>query len=149
MKVFIFSEFRSQLTQLEKSTPHIPSLVTKDLVKEHILQSQSSHTSHESQFRNTQLELEKKREEHKHLLRPSLGHPHQVNQLTSLCEAETERHNEYMAAVEKQSETLQVRIILVWTSSEFLDNKDIAVLILKLDQIGLTVEKITPIDATE
>ena len=111
--MFISSEFRSQLTQLEKQTPHIPSLVTKDLVKDHITQSQTSHTSHESQFKNTQLELEKKREEHKHLLRPSLGHPHQVNQLTSLCEAETERHNEFMAAVEKQAETLQVRIAIL------------------------------------
>ena len=67
-------------------------------------------TQFESQFKNTQLELDKKRQEHKHLLRPNLGHPHQVNQLTSLCEAETERNKEYMEVVEKQSATLQVRL---------------------------------------
>ena len=71
--------------------------------------SQNAHKEFESEFKNAQLELDKKRQEHKHLLRPNLGHPHQVNQLTSLCEAETERHKEYMAAVEKQAETLQVR----------------------------------------
>lgn len=103
-----FPEFRSQLTQLEKSTSHIPSLVTKDLTKEQIELSHSARTGLESQFKTTQLKLEKKREEHQHLLRPNLGHPHQVNQLTSLCEAENERHKEYMAAVEKQAETLQV-----------------------------------------
>ena len=108
--VIVFLELRSQLTHLEKSTTHVPSLVTNDLVKEQLDISQNAMTQLESQYKNTQLELDKKRQEHKHLLRPNLGHPHQVNQLTSLCEAETERHNEYMEVVEKQSETLQVRL---------------------------------------
>lgn len=100
-------ELRYQLVELEKSVAHIPELVISDLLKEHITLSKSARTGFEAQFKQIQEGLEEKQKEHQHLLRPTLGHPHQKDKLASLCQAEIDRHKEYLEAVEKHTKTLQ------------------------------------------
>ena len=46
--------------------------------------------------------------EHEHLLRPNLGHPHQKDKLAALYDQETQRHKEYLDAVDMRTSTLQV-----------------------------------------
>ena len=49
--------------------------------------------------------------EHKILLRPTLGHPHNRNQLQSLCESEENRKKDYINGVETNSQNLKVETL--------------------------------------
>lgn len=60
------------------------------------------------EFSHHQVELEQRQQEHSHLLRPTLGHPHAEDSLKALCEKEEARHKDYVAAVEKHTKDLQV-----------------------------------------
>lgn len=60
------------------------------------------------EFSQVQVELEQCQQEHSHLLRPTLGHPHSEDSLKALCEKEESRHKDYVAAVEKHTKDLQV-----------------------------------------
>ena len=46
--------------------------------------------------------------EHKTLLRPTLGHPHNKNQLQSLCDSEESRGQDYVHGVDENAQNLQV-----------------------------------------
>ncbi|KAK3086983.1 hypothetical protein FSP39_000010 [Pinctada imbricata] len=100
-------EFRSQLVKLEQSTAHVPSLLIKDILKEELQKSKTAQTEMMDKFVVTLKELETRQQDHTHLLRPTLGHPHKENDLKSLCEKEAERHNDYCSAVDKQTKELQ------------------------------------------
>ncbi|WAR30538.1 CC180-like protein [Mya arenaria] len=100
-------ELRSQLSTLEKSVAHIPSLVVSDLLKDFIARSQSTRTQFEDKFKQQLSSLREKQKEHEQNLRPNLGHPHQEGRLAELCRQETERHNQYLAAVDEQTMALQ------------------------------------------
>ena len=49
--------------------------------------------------------------EHKTLLRPTLGHPHNSAELGRLCEQEGERRGDYLAGVEENAKALRVSIM--------------------------------------
>ncbi|XP_069121816.1 LOW QUALITY PROTEIN: coiled-coil domain-containing protein 180-like [Argopecten irradians] len=100
-------EYRGQLTALEHSIAHIPSLVIKDLLNEETQKCTLARQTCTDQFTKTLTQLETRQKEHEHLLRPVLGHPHQEDQMRNLCKKETERHNDYISAVEKHTKELQ------------------------------------------
>ncbi|XP_033732294.1 coiled-coil domain-containing protein 180-like isoform X1 [Pecten maximus] len=100
-------EYRGQLTSLEHSVAHIPSLVIKDLLNEEIQKCTMARQTCTDQFTQTLSQLEKRQKEHEHLLRPVLGHPHQEDGMKNLCKKETERHSDYVSAVEKHTKELQ------------------------------------------
>ncbi|KAK3581902.1 hypothetical protein CHS0354_024214 [Potamilus streckersoni] len=100
-------EFRKQLIHLEQSISRVPGLVINDLLKEHIQMSLEAQQKLQYEFSTVKIELEKKQDEHKQQLRPTLGHPHQVEQLKALCQQETERHGEFVRVVEKYAKNQQ------------------------------------------
>lgn len=100
-------EFRSQLTQLERSVEHVPALLITDILNEEIQKSKTARKQMYEQFSQKLQDLEKQQEEYKRILRPVLGHPHQEEELESLCKKETDRHGQYLEAVEEQTKSLQ------------------------------------------
>lgn len=100
-------EFRNQLAQLEKSVAHVPALLIRDILKEELQKSKADRKRMSEEFSHRQVELEQRQQEHSHLLRPTLGHPHAEDSLKALCEKEEARHKDYVAAVEKHTKDLQ------------------------------------------
>nr|XP_022323893.1 coiled-coil domain-containing protein 180-like isoform X10 [Crassostrea virginica] len=100
-------EFRNQLSQLERSVAHVPALLIRDILKEEIQKSTAERKRMTEEFSQVQVELEQCQQEHSHLLRPTLGHPHSEDSLKALCEKEESRHKDYVAAVEKHTKDLQ------------------------------------------
>lgn len=100
-------EFRNQLAQLEKSVAHVPALLIRDILKEELQKSKADRKQMSEEFSHRQVELEQRQQEHSHLLRPTLGHPHAEDSLKALCEKEEARHRDYVAAVEKHTKDLQ------------------------------------------
>lgn len=100
-------EFRNQLAQLEKSVAHVPALLIRDILKEELQKSKADRKQMSEEFSHHQVELEQRQQEHSHLLRPTLGHPHAEDSLKALCEKEEARHKDYVAAVEKHTKDLQ------------------------------------------
>ncbi|XP_021341706.1 coiled-coil domain-containing protein 180-like isoform X3 [Mizuhopecten yessoensis] len=100
-------EYRGQLTTLEHSVAHIPSLVIKDLLNDEIQKCTLTRQTRTDQFTQILNKLEKRQKEHEHLLRPILGHPHQQDGMKNLCKKEVERHTDYVSAVEKHTKELQ------------------------------------------
>ncbi|XP_061169622.1 coiled-coil domain-containing protein 180-like isoform X3 [Saccostrea echinata] len=100
-------EFRNQLTQLERSVAHVPGLLIKDILKEELQKSVAERKRMTDEFSHKLVELEQHQQEHSHLLRPTLGHPHAEDSLKALCEKEEGRHKDYVAAVEKHTKDLQ------------------------------------------
>lgn len=105
---FYPAEFRNQLAQLEKSVAHVPALLIRDILKEELQKSKADRKQMSEEFSHHQVELEQRQQEHSHLLRPTLGHPHAEDSLKALCEKEEARHKDYVAAVEKHTKDLQV-----------------------------------------
>lgn len=105
---FYPAEFRNQLAQLEKSVAHVPALLIRDILKEELQKSKADRKQMSEEFSHRQVELEQRQQEHSHLLRPTLGHPHAEDSLKALCEKEEARHRDYVAAVEKHTKDLQV-----------------------------------------
>lgn len=105
---FYSPEFRNQLAQLEKSVAHVPALLIRDILKEELQKSKADRKQMSEEFSHHQVELEQRQQEHSHLLRPTLGHPHAEDSLKALCEKEEARHKDYVAAVEKHTKDLQV-----------------------------------------
>lgn len=105
---FYPAEFRNQLAQLEKSVAHVPALLIRDILKEELQKSKADRKQMSEEFSHHQMELEQRQQEHSHLLRPTLGHPHAEDSLKALCEKEEARHKDYVAAVEKHTKDLQV-----------------------------------------
>lgn len=105
---FYLAEFRNQLAQLEKSVAHVPALLIRDILKEELQKSKADRKQMSEEFSHHQVELEQRQQEHSHLLRPTLGHPHAEDSLKALCEKEEARHKDYVAAVEKHTKDLQV-----------------------------------------
>nr|XP_022322520.1 coiled-coil domain-containing protein 180-like isoform X7 [Crassostrea virginica] len=100
-------EFRNQLSQLERSVAHVPALLIRDILKEELQKSTAERKRMTEEFSQVQVELEQCQQEHSHLLRPTLGHPHSEDSLKALCEKEESRHKDYVAAVEKHTKDLQ------------------------------------------
>ncbi|XP_030854046.1 coiled-coil domain-containing protein 180-like isoform X3 [Strongylocentrotus purpuratus] len=100
-------EFREQLERLEIEVAKVPSLVIKQLLKHHIQKASGLMKQGGGQFTQKLGQWEKARSQHKLLLRPTLGHPHNRNELVSLCDQEEERRKEYMAGVEDNAKALR------------------------------------------
>lgn len=104
----ISTEFRSQLSHLERSVGHVPGLLITDILKEELQKYTAERKRMTEEFSHKLVELEQRQQEHSHLLRPTLGHPHSEESLKALREKEEERHKDYVSAVEKHTKDLQV-----------------------------------------
>ncbi|KAL3871453.1 hypothetical protein ACJMK2_039450 [Sinanodonta woodiana] len=135
-------EFRKQLMHLEQSISHVPGLVISDLLKEHIQISLDALQKLQYEFSTVKVDLEKRKDEHKQQLRPTLGHPHQVEQLKALCQQEAERHEEFVRVVEKHAKNQQDTA--VEQAKEFMSS----LLELSKSQLGL-YDKVLVIDDIE
>ncbi|XP_056009695.1 coiled-coil domain-containing protein 180-like isoform X3 [Ostrea edulis] len=100
-------EFRSQLSHLERSVGHVPGLLITDILKEELQKYTAERKRMTEEFSHKLVELEQRQQEHSHLLRPTLGHPHSEESLKALREKEEERHKDYVSAVEKHTKDLQ------------------------------------------
>ena len=100
-------EFRSQLIKLEEAVSHVPGLLLKDLLDDELSKSKDARDTVSKQFSITLNDLQEKQDEHSTLLRPSLGHPHQKDEIASLCLKEEERHKCYISTVEDQTKQLK------------------------------------------
>ncbi|XP_041370743.1 coiled-coil domain-containing protein 180-like [Gigantopelta aegis] len=100
-------EFRNQLIDLEKMISHVPALVIHEIVSEEIDNANSAQSQLESLFTQTLSGLKMRQQEHKNLLRPPLGHPHQQEALNRLCEKEAVRHTDFLEAVEQEMKSRQ------------------------------------------
>ncbi|XP_041481342.1 coiled-coil domain-containing protein 180-like isoform X1 [Lytechinus variegatus] len=100
-------EFREQLERLEIEVAKVPSLVIKQLLKHHIQKANGLMKQGGGQFTQKLSQWEKARTQHKILLRPTLGHPHNHNELVSLCDQEEERRKEFMAGVDENAKNLR------------------------------------------
>ncbi|KAK7094377.1 coiled-coil domain-containing protein 180-like isoform X2 [Littorina saxatilis] len=101
-------EFRQQLIKMEQLAARVPPLVINDLVKQYAERAQDAHKMLQQDFQTTLDEVNKKQKEHENSLRPTMGHPHHAPGLEALCQQESERHDDYLIAIAKQTKTLQV-----------------------------------------
>ncbi|KAL8612782.1 hypothetical protein ACOMHN_033452 [Nucella lapillus] len=100
-------EFRQQLTKGEQLGARVPALVIRDLVRAQVDRALDAHTTLQHDFQDTLSEAKQKQKSHENSLRPTMGHPHLVPELDALCQQESERHDQYLMAVAKQTRSLQ------------------------------------------
>ncbi|XP_002742433.1 coiled-coil domain-containing protein 180-like [Saccoglossus kowalevskii] len=100
-------EFRGQLEDLEELIAEIPPLVIRDLLREQTQTFNNVRVALDHTFKSQLHEWDKRRNEHKTLLRPTLGHPHNQPQLLELSTKEDERREEYLSGVESNTKRLQ------------------------------------------
>ncbi|XP_038046309.1 coiled-coil domain-containing protein 180-like isoform X2 [Patiria miniata] len=100
-------EFREQLERLEIYNGRVPPLVIREILDKHLKISETSLYKVSEGFKKNMGRWDKERSEHKILLRPTLGHPHNRNQLESLCENEDTRRKDYINGVEANTQNLK------------------------------------------
>ncbi|XP_072015860.1 coiled-coil domain-containing protein 180-like [Amphiura filiformis] len=100
-------EFREQLERLEKAISKVPALVVQEVFKGHLQKSRSKLESVAGDFSSRLSHWDKKRREHKTLLRPTLGHPHNKNQLQTLCDSEENRKQDYVNGIDEHAQNLK------------------------------------------
>ncbi|XP_071948250.1 coiled-coil domain-containing protein 180-like [Antedon mediterranea] len=132
-------EFRGQLERAEKSTSNVPALIISEVFKEHRGLFAGKRADLDNTFSKSLQRWEKQRIDHKTLLRPTLGHPHQASKLAELCESESTRHNEYIDGVEKQTNTLK-------TCAFDLGSDFISKLATVSEQVLLLFDKLLTVD---
>ncbi|XP_076436919.1 coiled-coil domain-containing protein 180-like isoform X2 [Babylonia areolata] len=100
-------EFRQQLNKVEQLASRVPALVIGDLVRGLVERATQAHTDLQLQFHTDLDDIKQKQKDHENSLRPNMGHPHHAPQLEALCQQESQRHDQYMTAVAKQTKILQ------------------------------------------
>ncbi|XP_066466950.1 coiled-coil domain-containing protein 180 [Tiliqua scincoides] len=105
------SEFRDQLKRFEGLLPDVTKLVIGKYLKDY---EQLLMDSMGQIRRNLQEQLQKwdlEKDENKHQLCPSLGHPDNIPQLEALCQVEEERQKEQEEGVYQCTHKLQTCLI--------------------------------------
>ncbi|XP_022107089.1 coiled-coil domain-containing protein 180-like [Acanthaster planci] len=100
-------EFREQLERLEIFNGRVPPLVIREILGKHLKVLEMSLHKVSEGFKGNMARWDKERAQHKTLLRPTLGHPHNRNQLQSLCENEDTRKKDYTSGVEDNTHKLK------------------------------------------
>ncbi|XP_058842922.1 coiled-coil domain-containing protein 180-like isoform X1 [Acipenser ruthenus] len=134
-------DFREQLKQFEQQLYHVPPLLIAELTKKHLDQlAETTAQIHHSLHERLQESINRQTE-HWDSLRPTLGHPGNLNQLESLCNLEQERLTEHLTAIDISKKNLQDCVIkhgedFVTALASLTEN-----MLLKLDDF-LTVDDI-------
>ncbi|MGH0149333.1 UNVERIFIED_CONTAM: hypothetical protein FKN15_017987 [Acipenser sinensis] len=134
-------DFREQLKQFEQQLYHVPPLLIAELTKKHLDQLAETTTQIHHSLHERLQESINRQTEHWDSLRPTLGHPGNLNQLESLCNLEQERLTEHLTAVDISKKNLQDCVIkhgedFVTALASLTEN-----MLLKLDDF-LTVDDI-------
>ncbi|MGH0141522.1 UNVERIFIED_CONTAM: hypothetical protein FKN15_074172 [Acipenser sinensis] len=134
-------DFREQLKQFEQQLYHVPPLLIAELTKKHLDQLAETTTQIHHSLHERLQESINRQTEHWESLRPTLGHPGNLNQLESLCNLEQERLTEHLTAVDISKKNLQDCVIkhgedFVTALASLTEN-----MLLKLDDF-LTVDDI-------
>ncbi|XP_077986671.1 coiled-coil domain-containing protein 180-like [Glandiceps talaboti] len=135
-------EFRGQLEVLEDFVSQVPPLVVRDLLAEQLNIFHNIRNQLDGNFVAQLQGWDRRRSEHKVLLRPTLGHPHNKPQLVQLCDKEEERKQEYLQGVEENTKTLQ-------ESSVDLGNDFVKKLSTTGEQILLMLDSLLVVDDVE
>ncbi|XP_064616781.1 coiled-coil domain-containing protein 180-like [Liolophura sinensis] len=104
-------EFRSQLMEIEEVVSHIPPLIIQQVVQSHISEARNQHTQLQDQLSLSLKGLQNTQINHQNMLRPSLGHPQQREELEALTKAESQRHDDYIHAVNQHAAERQSALI--------------------------------------
>ncbi|KAK3730052.1 hypothetical protein QZH41_009552, partial [Actinostola sp. cb2023] len=87
-------ELRSQLQKFLTLIVRVPVLAINVVVQEHTKELEESRQRKENEFDEHMKELERRKKLHQSQLRPSLGHPHNREEMEALCESESRRNTE-------------------------------------------------------
>ncbi|XP_064648966.1 coiled-coil domain-containing protein 180-like isoform X2 [Lineus longissimus] len=100
-------EFRVQLNELEASVSNVPGLVIRELLTSRIKTVATSQEELEAQFSEKKSGSDNKKEGHQNMLRPTLGHPQQREDMLDLCKTEDDRRRLYLENIEEHTQNLQ------------------------------------------
>ncbi|XP_070532747.1 coiled-coil domain-containing protein 180-like [Ptychodera flava] len=135
-------EFRGQLEILEDLVSQVPPLVIRDLLKEQIRVFHNTRNQLDGEFVAQLQGWDRRRNEYKTLLRPTLGHPHNKPQMIKLCNQEEERRQEYLNGVEQNVQKLK-------ESSVELGSNFVKTLSTATERMLLTLDSLLVVDDVE
>lgn len=99
-------ELRAQIQKFSVTLVHLPPLVVRIIVTEQLNDLDKEREILENDYQVRLQELERRKTLHQSQLRPSLGHPHNRNEMDTLCASEERRRQEALDGAKQHAHAL-------------------------------------------
>ncbi|XP_031558023.1 coiled-coil domain-containing protein 180-like [Actinia tenebrosa] len=99
-------ELRSQLQKFSTLIVRVPPLAINVVLEEQMKELENKREQKRKEYQQHRTELDQRKQQYQSQLRPSLGHPHNRNEMDSLCQQEIQRTTEANNAIRDHADTL-------------------------------------------